>query len=257
MSSPPRHDPGPGAFQPTRWTLVLEARGDTPEARRALGDLCEHYWQPVFEFLRREGRSDESARELAQAFFARVLAGAGFPHADPARGRFRNFLLGALRHFLADEQKRASRLKRGGGDPDLPLDAPETETGTESTGAARRLPSVAPPADSLFDRAWALAIMDRALRTLEEEAGTAGRVAQYAVLKPWIAGGTADLDQAQAARRLGLSEGAVKVAIHRLRRRFRECVRAEIAQTVASAPDVDEELRYLVEVLSAAERGHR
>jgi len=253
MTSTPRNDPGPDGFRPTRWTLVLEARGDTPEARRALGDLCGHYWQPVFEFLRREGRSDESARELAQAFFARVLAGGGFSAADPAKGRFRSFLLGALRHFLADERKRTSRLKRGGGQPDVSLDVPEPET--EATGATPGLPSIPPPADSLFDRAWALAIMDRALGTLEEEAEKAGRVAQYAVLKPWIAGGTADLDQAQAARRLALSEGAVKVAIHRLRRRFRECVRAEIAQTVASAPDVDEELRYLVEVLSAAERG--
>lgn len=232
---------GGAAFAPTRWSLVLAARGDAPAARAALGELCAAYWPAVFQFLRREGRDEDAARELAQEFFARVLAGAGFAGADPARGRFRSFLLGALKHFLADARRHDRRLKRAAELVPFAPGGTDTEAGVQ----------VAAPAagDAAFDRAWALAVMDRALTALEAESAAAGRAAQFAALKPWLAGGAAALTQADAAARLGVGEGAVKVAVHRLRRRFRELVRAEVAQTLGPGDTVEAELRYLVEVL--------
>jgi RNA polymerase sigma-70 factor (ECF subfamily) len=228
-------------FAPTRWTLVLEARGDSPAAQAALGELCGSYYQPVFRFLQREGRTEDAARELTQEFFARLLARDGFATADPARGRFRSFVLGALRHFFGDQRDRDNAAKRGGGAVHEPLSAPtDTSTGRELAAAA--------PDDTWFDRQWALAIMDTALRALAAEHAAAGKADQFEHLKPWLMGAAAA--QADVAARLGWSEGALKVAVHRLRKRFRELVRAEVAQTVPAFADVDAELRYLVEVLA-------
>lgn len=231
-------------FAPTRWTLVLAARGDSPAARAAMSELCGAYYQPVFRFLQREGRGEDDARELAQEFFARLLASAGVARADPARGRFRSFLLGALRHFLGDRRDRENAVKRGGGVAHEPLpEASDTSPGQELAAPA------AVSADAWFDRQWALAIMDRALRLLAEEHAAACKAEQFEQLKPWLVGAAAA--QADVAAQFGWSEGALKVAVHRLRKRFRELVRAEVAQTVPAFADVDAELRYLVEVLSA------
>ena len=235
-----------GAFAPTRWTLVLRARGQSPEARAALGELCEAYWTPVFRFLRGEGRDEDTARELTQEFFARLLQRDGLATVEPGRGRFRSFLLGAVKHFLADMRDHEQRLKRGGGQTLEPL-ATETDT---SPGLQIADPSAA-PSDTFFDRQWALALMDRALRAVADEFKSAGKQDQFDALKPWLVGEAAALSQADVARQLGLNEGALKVAIHRLRKRFREIVRAEIGQTVEGAAQVDEELRYLVEVLAS------
>jgi RNA polymerase sigma-70 factor (ECF subfamily) len=225
----------------------LRARGDSPKARAALGELCEAYWTPVFRFLRGEGRDEDTARELTQEFFARLLQRDGLGTVEPGRGRFRSFLLGAVKHFLADMRDHEQRLKRGGGQTLEPV-ATETDT---SPGLQIADPSAA-PSDTFFDRQWALALMDRALRTVAEEFKSAGKQDQFDALKPWLVGETAALSQADAAHQLSLNEGAVKVAIHRLRKRFREIVRAEIGQTVEGAAQVDEELRYLVEVLASA-----
>ena len=231
-------------FAPTRWTLVLAARGDSPAARAALGELCAAYYQPVFRFLQREGRSEEAARELTQEFFARLLARDGFATADPARGRFRSYVLGALRHFLGDQRDRDDAAKRGGGAIHEPLpEASDTSPGRELAAPA------AVSAEAWFDRQWALAIMDRSLAALAEEHAAAGKAEQFERLKPWLVGPAAA--QAEVAAQFGWSEGALKVAVHRLRKRFRELVRAEVAQTVPGFADVDAELRYLVEVLSA------
>jgi RNA polymerase sigma factor (sigma-70 family) len=234
-------------FAATRWTLVLRARGDTPEARLALGELCTAYWTPVFRFLRREGRDDDTSRDLTQEFFARLLAGDGLATVDPARGRFRSFLLGAVKHFLADARARERRLKRGGGVAPESLDAP----GDTGTTATLQVPDPAAAlADEVFDREWALAVMDHALVAAERELAADGKQAHFDVLKPWLVGDTSGVSQAEAAQRLGLSEGAVKVAVHRLRKRFRELVKSEITQTVGDPALAQEELRYLVEVLS-------
>jgi RNA polymerase sigma factor (sigma-70 family) len=264
--------PAPAAFVTTRWTQVLQARSTSPEGRAALGSLCEDYWTPVFRFVRRQGHDEEAARDLTQEFFARLLAGRGLETVEPGRGRFRSYLLGAVKHFLADEHERACAAKRGGGQVPLSLQA---AVGAD-TVAEMQIPDPAGPVpDTYFDRQWALALLDRALRALAAEygvevqaaaaAGTAEpptangedihapgarRAEQFEVLKPWLLGEVKSLSQAEAARRLGLSENAVKVAIHRLRKRFAEVVKAEIAQTVGETAEVQDELRYLLEVLS-------
>ncbi len=241
-------DPAPShAFAPTRWTLVLRARGESVEARGALSELCEAYYQPVFRFLRREGREEDAARELTQEFFARLLAGGGLGAADPRRGRFRSYLLGAVKHFLAGQRDRERRQKRGSGVAPESLDA---QTDTEP--ALQVADHASTPDDTLFDREWALAVMERALQTLAAEFAGADKAEQFTVLKPWLAGDSQTLRQSEAAAKLGLSESAVKVAIHRLRKRFRELIRAEVAQTVDDAEEIDTELKYLVEVLVRA-----
>jgi RNA polymerase sigma-70 factor (ECF subfamily) len=237
-TSPPTNG---SAFAATRWTLVLAARGDSPAAQAALGELCAAYYQPVFRFLQREGRTEDAARELTQEFFARLLARDGFATADPARGRFRSFVLGALRHYLSDQRDRDNAAKRGCGAVHEPLPEPtDTSPGRELAAAA--------PDDTWFDRQWALAIMDTALRALAAEHAAAGKADQFERLKPWLMGAAAA--QADVAVQLNWSEGALKVAVHRLRKRFRELVRAEVAQTVPAFADVDAELRYLIEVLA-------
>ena len=233
-------------FAPTRWTLVLRARGESSEGRAALSELCEAYYQPILRFLRYEGRDEDAARELAHEFFQRVLAGRGFEGADPGRGRFRSYLLGALKHFVSDNRAHSNRRKRGGG---APLESLDASAGTDTSPGLQVPSPTAPNSDACFDREWALAIMDRALAVLQKEFTDAGKPNQYDILKPWLVGDTSAHSQAEAARQLDLSEGAVKVTIHRLRKRFREAVRSEIAQTLRDPKLVDEELGHLVEAL--------
>jgi RNA polymerase sigma-70 factor (ECF subfamily) len=234
------------AFGATRWTLILRARGKTPEAGAALNELCAAYYHPVLRFLCREGRDEDAARDLAQEFFARILTRSAFDEADPERGRFRSYLLGALKHFLADQRKHERRLKRGGGAIPEPLNV----TGADDTDALQ-IADVSPPAqEHIFDREWALAVMTRALAVLETEYSASGKAEQFQSLKPWLMGTDLPVSQADIARRLGLTEGAVKVHIHRLRKRFREAVRVEIAQTLRDPALVDEELRHLILALS-------
>jgi len=222
---------------------VLAARGGTPAAQSALCELCEAYYQPIFRFLQREGRGEDEARELTQEFFARLLARDGFATADPARGRFRSFVLGALRHFLGDVRDRASAAKRGG---NLVHESFESPT-DRSTGQDIAAPE-SHESDTWFDRQWALAIMARSLAALAAEHSAIGKAEQFELLKPWLVGAAAA--QADVAAQLAWSEGALKVAVHRLRKRFREFVRAEIAQTVPAFAEIDAELRYLIEVLA-------
>lgn len=234
------------AFAPTRWTLVVRARGGTPEARVALSELCDAYYRPVLMFLRREGRVEDAARELAQDFFAGVLRGGDLGAAEPGKGRFRSYLLGALRHFLADRRKHELRQKRGGGVILESLDAPQAG----DTPPLDIADGTAFAPDEWFDREWALAIMERSLQAVENEYKQAGNADQFESLKPWLAGEKTSLSQAAVASRLGLTEGALKVAVHRLRKRFRERIRSEISQTMANGGDIDDELRYLIGVLS-------
>ena len=226
------------AFHTTRWTLVRNAAGRTVEARQALGELCAGCYAPVVAFLRREGRDEDAARELAHEFFAKVLADETLGAFERGRGRFRSYLLGAVKHFLANHRRDAAREKRGGGAEHLALDA-----GTDTSPGV----DVAAAPEAVFDREWALAIVERALALLESESENA---AQFAALKPWLTPAASPASQAHAADALGVSEGAVKVAIHRLRRRFREIVRAEIAQTLHDPADLADEMRHLVAALS-------
>jgi len=224
----------------------LAARGDSPEAQAALGELCTAYYAPVLAFLRRSGRDDDTARDLAQEFFTRLLARRGLDSVVPGRGRFRSFLLGAVKHFLADQYDRAQAAKRGNGHASVSLDAP-----TNDTTSTLQIPDpAASVSDAVFDRQWALTILDRALAVLADEHQAADKSDHFETLKPWLTGDTEELSQAEAARRLDMNEGALKVAIHRLRKRFRELVKAEITQTVGADGDVQSELNYLLEVLS-------
>ena len=216
------------SFHPTRWTLVLRARGEGEVAKLALSDLCAAYYEPVVGFMRREGRTDDEARETAHAFFETVLAG-GLGAPEPGRGKFRSYLLGALKHFLGKQRAAVLAGKRGGGMEQVAL--------VDDTGA---------PDDTLaFDRDWAMNLIARALGALEAE--HAGKPEEFATLKPWLDGG-ASSSQANAAHMLGMSGTAVKVAIHRLRVRFRELIRAEVAATVDAPAEVAGELRHLIAV---------
>lgn len=224
---------------------MVRAQGESPEARSALAELCQAYWQPVYRFLLREGRGPDAAAELTQEFCARVLAGNTLRGAERGRARFRSYLLGALKHFLANERVREQRLKRGGGQVTESLDRlAEEETALEVPDPAGM------PPDAYFDREWALAVMDGALRALQREFVVAGKAREFDVLKPWLAGGGEALSYAEASQELGVSEAALKVAVHRLRKRFRELIRAELAQTVPDEGEIEDELRYLVEVLA-------
>jgi RNA polymerase sigma-70 factor (ECF subfamily) len=238
--SPPR----PEAFVTTRWTRVLEARGDSPDAKAALGDLCAAYYAPVLTFIRREVPDEDAARDLTQEFFSRLLAGQGIDNVDPERGRFRSFLLGAVKHFLSDMHDHTRRLKRGAGQPLETIDA-----GTDTSPGLQLPAANIPGPDREFDRKWALTVLGRALAALAEEHASAGKSALFEALKPWLTGDTENLAQADAARQLGLNEGAVKVAVHRLRRRFRELVKAEIGQTLNDPSHVTDELACLMAAL--------
>lgn len=215
-----------------------------------MAELCEIYWGPVFHFLRREGRSEDGARELTQEFFARLLTRPGLDSVDRERGRFRSFLLGAVKHFLADRRDYEGRIKRGGGQELASLDAVLSRDTAAGPSTLAVQPVTPAPSDACFDRQWAVAIMQRALTDLEAEYRKAGRNSQFAELRPWLGGDDTVEGQANVAHSLGLSEGAVRVAIHRLRRAYREAIRRQIAQTVHDADAVDAELHYLVEVLT-------
>lgn len=241
----PARNPGAG-FDATRWTIVMQARGDTPESKAALGELCEAYWNPVFQFLRCDGRDEDDCRELTQAFFTRLLEGGGIGNVAREKGRFRSYLLGALKHFLAEKRRNEGRLKRGGGATIESLDAGGSDT---SPGL-----QVAAPGEAVstrnFDREWANTVMARSLRAVQARFEKAGKPGQFEVLKSWLVGDAEGLSQADAAKALGMTAGAVKVAIHRLRGDFRAAIETEIAQTLPQTGDLADELRYLIEVLS-------
>ncbi|HZO83899.1 MAG TPA: sigma-70 family RNA polymerase sigma factor [Verrucomicrobiae bacterium] len=218
-------------FATTQWTQVLQARGDSPEAKAALSELCDFYYAPVFAFIRHNSFNEEAARELTQEFFSRLLSGKGIRAVDPERGRFRSFLLGAVKHFLSDMRDHDRRVKRGEGRTPLPLETRIVDAHTISP-------------DREFDRKWAFTVLDRSLARLAEE-----KPEHLDILKPWLTGDSKDLSQADAAKQLGMSEGAVKVAVYRLRKRFRELVKAEIAQTLNDPAQVGDELAALIDAI--------
>lgn len=237
-----RHE---GVFATTRWTLVARARGESPEARMALSELCEAYYGPVEAFIRRETQDLQETRDLTQEFFARLLAGSGVGGAVPERGRFRSYVLGAVKHFLHAERVRRGAAKRGAGFEHLPL---ESESETEPGNPVADPGAIA--ADVAFDRAWAHALLDRALTRLGSEMAAEGKGRQFEVLKGCLQGAVVMKPQAELGEALGMTEATVKVAIHRLRKRFREVVRAEIAETLVDGANVDEEMRHLIQALA-------
>ena len=236
---------GARGFATTQWSLVVAARpGDEvggSRARKALEALCRTYWYPLYAFARYRGHSADEAQDLTQAFFVRILETDGIAGADPARGRFRSYLLGAMKHFLANEWHRARARKRGGDVTFLDLDALDPE----ARYALERAPATDP--DAGFDREWAHETIARAMARLRAESDARGKGELFDRLRGSLTGD--EPDRSETAARLGMTEGAVKVAVHRLRRRYRELLRAEVAVTVAEPSDVDAEMRHLVAAL--------
>ena len=230
-------------FRTTRWTQVSRAKADSEEGRQALADLCKGYYEPVVVFLRCELRNADAAREMAHEFFARVLAGDALASAERERGRFRSYLLGAVKHFLSHHREAARRLKRGGGAECVSLDD-EDEAEARSVPDARAL---AP--DTAFDRQWALTVLARALEALRLECAAAGREAFFEQVKPWLTGEAAHGDQAALAASCGLNAATLKVAVHRLKGRFRQSVKAEVARTLDDPGQVEAEMRALFAAL--------
>jgi len=224
--------------------VLAAGRGDTTRAYAALSRLCETYWYPLYAYVRRRGHSPEDAQDLTQEFFARLLAGKWVGDAQRAKGRFRTFLLTALSRFLANEWDKTRAWKRGRGNAPLPFDT----VAAENRFGAETATSLAP--DRLYDRQWALTLLDRALTRLGLEHERSGKTAEFAVLRPALTAARGDLPYAALASQLGLSEPAARMAVHRLRQRFREVFREEFAQTVDAPAEVEAEIRHLLASLA-------
>lgn len=244
-SSESDQSPRSDVFVTTRWTVVLSAgRKSSPQSDQALAELCRTYWYPLYAYVRRQGRTKEDAEDLVQAFFARFLERNYLKGLAAERGRFRAFLLASLKHFLANEWDKANRQKRGGGVEHLSLDWQGADEHFHLDPADTASP------DRLFDREWALALLERVITRLREECQQEGRTALFDQAKGFLMVGEQVIPYAEAAIALGMEEGAVRVAVHRLRKRYRELLRDEIAQTLDDPSQVAEELRSLQAALS-------
>jgi DNA-directed RNA polymerase specialized sigma24 family protein len=237
----------PTRFETTQWSLVLAAgQGGSATAENALARLCGLYWYPVFAFVRRKGHPPEDAQDLTQGFFARLIEKGDIGDADRSRGRFRSFLLTACQHYLANEHDRQLTKKRGGGQTAVPIDAAVAERRYERAFAHGETP------ERLYDRQWALTLLDSVFQALRAEYADNGKADLFDKLKDFV---TADEDagtHADAAKDLGTSAGAVKVAVHRLRRRFREELLRRVADTLGPDQDVEDEIRHLLQTLGPA-----
>lgn len=233
----------PNAFCTTRWSMVLSARGqDEIEARKSLATLCEPYWPPIYAFVRFRGHGEHDAQDLTQAFFVQLLEKNWLASADQQRGRFRTFLLTALKRFLANEWDREQTLKRGGGVKVVNMDS--------SVGISIPDPK-SMPADRLFERQWALAMLETVLSRLEAEFVSAGKLAEYELLKPSLTAPRNSTDYDVLAATLSVQPVSARSAVHRLRKRFKELFREEVSHTVDDANAVDEELRAVIAALGS------
>jgi len=234
------------SFDTTRWSIIAAAGSSDPEAAQAaLSTLCEAYWYPLYAFIRRWGADPDTARDLTQAFLTSLLERRDLEHVRPERGRFRTFLLASVKHFLMNEAARSRAMKRGGGVAALPLAFDEAEGRYQFEPVDQTTP------ETLYERRWALTVLERVIATVQARWQRAGRGAEFDVLKASLLGEGPPGGYAAAATKLGTSEGAVKVAIHRLRKAFRAELREAIAETVSDPADVDEELKYLERALGS------
>jgi len=238
--------PGPrgrAIFSTTNWSVVLEAQGQSPAAQEALEKLCNTYWRPVYSFIRREGSGHEEAEDLTQAFFALLLQRRNFDDVRKEKGRLRSYLLTSLKHFLVSEHRRAVTVKRGKGQQPVRL---EELTVTERGDME---PADHLSADRLYERRWALTLMEQVLRRLRDEYDTGGNGALFNLLKQLLPDEPGAPSRAEIAAQLGMTENAVRQALHRFRHRYQVLLREEISHTVAIASDVEDELRHLITVL--------
>lgn len=233
------------SFATTHWSVVLAAgHGDTTRAKDSLAELCRTYWYPLYAYARRRGYSPQDAEDLTQEFFAELLQGNWVAKADRQRGRFRSFLLSAMKHFMANEWNRAQAQKRGGAQRILSLNDDSAEHRYRLEPAEKATP------ESLFERGWALTLLNGVLARLEEEYRQDGKQTWIEAMRPALTIDRGALDYAEIAGTLGVTQTAARVAVHRLRRRYRELIRAEVAGTVASPNEVEEEMHYLFQVLT-------
>jgi RNA polymerase sigma factor (sigma-70 family) len=232
-------------FVTTHWSVVLAAgHGDTTRADDALAHLCQTYWYPLYAYARRRGCSPPDAQDLTQEFFARLLKGNWLAEADRQRGRFRSFLLSAMKHFMANEWNKAQAQKRGGGQPILSLNDDSAEHRYRLEPAEKATP------ESLFERGWALTLLEGVLARLEEEYRHEGKQTWMEAMRPALTADRGAIDYALIAQKLGVTETAARVAVHRLRQRYRQLIRAEVASTVASPEEVEAEMHHLFQVLT-------
>ena len=233
--------PAGAVFASTQWSVILEARGDTTGRRVALERLCRAYWPPIYGYLRRRGHAPADAEDLTQGFFAHLLESDFLDRSDPAKGRFRGYLVGALRHFLGSHFEHARAQKRGGGASFVDAADAEREF------AAIDVPDADPGA--IYEKSWALTLLARALRRLEEEQAAAGKIRQFAALRPFLSATPTRGDYDLAAADLGTSRTNVAVWVHRLNARYAELVKLEVAATLEDPADTEPELRHLLQVL--------
>jgi RNA polymerase sigma factor (sigma-70 family) len=235
----------PPVFVTTHWSVVLSARKkDSPHSLAALETLCQTYWYPLYAYVRRQGHSPHDSQDLTQEFFARLLEKDYLKAAAREKGRFRTFMIVALKRFLANEWDRVRAQKRGGGQHLLSLDAELAEE------RYRIEPAEGTTAERVFERRWALTLLDRTMTRLRDEFAAAGKSGEFDRLKACLTAERGEISYAEIGAALGVNEGSVRVAVHRLRKRFRELFREEIAHTVSGPEEIDEEVRYLMGVLA-------
>lgn len=233
-------------FGQTHWSVVLSAAGrhNPAQAAESLEILCCLYWRPLYAFIRRQGESPHDAQDLTQEFFLRLVKKDYLNAVDQGKGRFRSFLLASLKHFLSNERDKARAQKRGGGVSPLPLDFTGEETHLHFQPAENTTP------ESIFERRWATTLLEQSLARLRHEYATQGREPLFEQLKTTLTEARGSVPYSALAASLNMSEAAVKMAVHRLRQRYRECLRAEIAQTVATTAEIEDELRYVMGVFA-------
>jgi RNA polymerase sigma factor (sigma-70 family) len=240
----------PAQFRTTRWSAILiAAESQMPGSQEALSALCRDYWYPLYAFARRRGYPPYDAQDLTQGFFLSILKRHALKQVDPARGKFRSFLLGSFQNFLADESDRARALKRGGDREFLFLDAEEAESRYELEQTDQLT------AEKIFDARWAMALLTRASKRLQEECAIAGESARFEILRPFVGVefGSSPPTYEEVARALGVSLGAAKTTIHRFRKQYLALLRQEVSRTVSDPTEIDEEIRALCEALAVAE----
>jgi RNA polymerase sigma factor (sigma-70 family) len=236
---------GGALFTTTHWSVVLEAQGESPAAQEALERLCRTYWRPIFAFLRRQGIPPEEAEDITQGFFAELLERGSLDAVRKEKGRLRSFLLGGLKYFLANEGRRAMAIKRGKGQRLIPLDKLHGNDRIEIE------PADPMTAEMIYERRWALTVLERVLSRLKDEYRAAGNAALFDSLKELLPDEPGSPSQAEIGARLGMTENAVRQAFYRFRQRYQSLLRDEIANTVATPGDIEDELRYLIAVLEA------
>jgi RNA polymerase sigma-70 factor (ECF subfamily) len=234
---------GPAAFTTTHWSVVLETQGESPAAHEALEDLCRTYWRPIYTFVRREGVNPEEAKDITQGFFALILQRKDFQSVRQEKGRLRSFLLASLKHFMMNQRRDAATIKRGGGRTLIPLNGIETYDSSEFDSGDMLSP------DLLYDRRWAFTVLDRVFERLRDESQKSLNPPLLQRLNSLLSDEPERPSQAEIACEFGMTENAVKQAFHRLRQRYRQLLREEVAHTVATPAEIEDEMRHLIAAL--------